>query len=148
MIVATPGRLRAHLEAEPAPSFSLRHTSHVVLDEADLLFEDDDFELTWEALRRTLPSSASTCFVTATLPNWLIERAQRQLPLLRVLRGKTLHRTVPGVRETLIDCSAGCASQRRPRHPPSPNPSIDRLSLSRCVSAASACVVTATPASP
>ena len=106
MIVATPGRLRAHLEADE-PSFSLRHTSHIVLDEADLLFEDDDFELTWEALRRTLPSSASTTFVTATLPNWLIERAQKQLPLLRVLRGKTLHRTVPGVRETLIDCSAG-----------------------------------------
>ena len=33
LLVATPGRLRAHLLAEPAPSFSLASCAHVVLDE-------------------------------------------------------------------------------------------------------------------
>ena len=107
LIVATPGRLRSHLEAEPAPSFSLRHVSHLVLDEADLLFEDEDFEDTWRALRERMPTTAATSFVTATLPQWLVERVQQELPLVRLLKGGSLHRTASGVRETLIDCSAG-----------------------------------------
>lgn len=36
LIVATPGRLGAHLQAEHGPSFSLDSVQTVVLDEADL----------------------------------------------------------------------------------------------------------------
>ena len=111
LIIATPGRLRAHLEAEDEegnanPSFSLDALSHLVLDEADLLFEDEDFDDTWACLRERLPSTTSTSFVTATLPEWLVERVRQELPLVQVLRGKQLHTTAVGVRETLIDCSA------------------------------------------
>lgn len=106
LLIATPGRLRAHLEADP-PSFHLSALRHLVLDEADLLFEDEDFEDTWQALRSRLAASTATVFVTATLPSWLVTRVQEDLPLTRVLRGETLHRTAPGVRETIIDCSAG-----------------------------------------
>ena len=106
LLVATPGRLRAHLQAEPA-SFSLADTRHVVLDEADLLLEDDDFDQTWEVLREALPDAAATAFVTATLPNWLVERVQSELPLIKQLQGPALHRTGVGVREQIIDCSAG-----------------------------------------
>jgi len=106
LLIATPGRLRAHLEADP-PSFNLSALRHLVLDEADLLFEDEDFEDTWEALRSRLAASTATVFVTATLPSWLVTRVQQDLPLTKVLRGETLHRTAPGVRETIIDCSAG-----------------------------------------
>ena len=104
LLVCTPGRLRAHLEEG---SFSLALTSHVVLDEADLLFEDEDFEDTWAALREALPDTASTAFVTATLPNWLVSRIQEELPLAKLLKGNNLHRTAAGVQETIVDCSAG-----------------------------------------
>ena len=39
LIVATPGRLKSHLEAEQGPSFALDSAITLVLDEADLLFE-------------------------------------------------------------------------------------------------------------
>ena len=104
LLVCTPGRLRAHLEEG---SFSLALTSRVVLDEADLLFEDEDFEETWLALREALPDTASTAFVTATLPAWLIQRVQEELPLVKILKGNSLHRTGAGVQETIVDCSAG-----------------------------------------
>jgi ATP-dependent RNA helicase DDX18/HAS1 len=107
LLVCTPGRLRAHLLAEPEPSFSLSLTTHVVLDEADLLFEDEDFGETWRVLREALPDTAGTSFVTATLPQWLITRVQEELPLTKLLRGESLHRTAAGVQEKLIDCSAG-----------------------------------------
>ena len=52
-------------------------------------------------------TTAATAFVTATLPPWLIERVQQELPLVKLLKGNSLHRTASGVKETLIDCSAG-----------------------------------------
>ena len=88
LLICTPGRLRAHLTAEKdgvlTPSFSLASTTHVVLDEADLLLEDADFEATWRLLRAALPDRAATAFVTATLPDWLITRVQKDLPLTKV----------------------------------------------------------------
>ena len=106
LLVCTPGRLRAHLQAEN-PSFSLAMTTHVVLDEADVLFEDEHFDETWTTLRSALPATAATAFVTATLPTWLVQRVQQELPLVKLLKGANLHRTAAGVQETLIDCSAG-----------------------------------------
>ena len=107
LLVCTPGRLRAHLQAEPSPSFSLASCRHLVLDEADLLFEDEDFASTWRVLRALLPARVSTALVTATLPEWMVNQVQQELPLLRVIRGPTLHRTGAGVREKVIDCSTG-----------------------------------------
>lgn len=104
LLIATPGRLAAHVEEG---SFSLAMASRVVLDEADLLFEDEDFEETWQLLRERLPDTASTAFVTATMPDWLIQRVQEELPLVQVLKGRNLHRTGVGVQETIVDCSAG-----------------------------------------
>jgi len=113
LLVCTPGRLRAHLLAadqetgEPTPSFTLASCRHVVLDEADLLLEDDDFDSTWQVLRAALPDRAATAFVTATLPEWMVSKVQRDLPLTKVLKGPALHRTAAGVRSKLVDCSAG-----------------------------------------
>ena len=106
LLVCTPGRLRAHLEAEP-PSFSLSLATHLVMDEADVLFEDSDFDHTWAALRSALPATAGTAFVTATLPSWLVDKVRSELPLTKILKGANLHRTAAGVQETLVDCSAG-----------------------------------------
>jgi len=106
LLVSTPGRLAAHVGADP-PSFSLRDVRHVVLDEVDVLFEDADFEETWRQLRAALPPRAAHAFVTATLPPPVEEAVLRQFPLARMLKGPGLHQTRAGVRQRLIDCSAG-----------------------------------------
>lgn len=107
LIVATPGRLASHLDAEQGPSFELDSVQTIVLDEADLHFEDEDFDAFWADLRERLPASASTTFVTATLAPWVVSAIQHDFPLVRLLKGKTLHKTGAGVREKLVDCSAG-----------------------------------------
>mmetsp|Transcript_17760 Transcript_17760/g.31748 ORF Transcript_17760/g.31748 Transcript_17760/m.31748 type:complete len:657 (+) Transcript_17760:52-2022(+) len=104
LLVCTPGRFRSHIEAG---TLSLSQTHQVVLDEADLLFEDEDFPLTWEALRQHVSDNTATAFVTATLPEWLVSLVRKDLPLVKIRKGKNLHRTAAGVTETLIDCSGG-----------------------------------------
>ena len=57
----------------PSPTFAgLRPPS------ADLLFEDEDFDETWNVLRETLPESCATAFVTATLPEWLVNKVRER----------------------------------------------------------------------
>ncbi|KAL1508384.1 hypothetical protein AB1Y20_004494 [Prymnesium parvum] len=107
LIVATPGRLASHLQTDQGPSFSLDSLQSLVLDEADLLFEDEGFDEIWAALRERVPASSNTVFVTATLAPWVVSAIQRDLPLVKLLKGKTLHKTGAGVKEKLIDCSAG-----------------------------------------
>lgn len=110
LLVGTPGRIKNHLEADP-PSFDLSLCGNVVLDEADLLFQDEDFEETWMVLRDLLPTKTSQAFVTATLPEWLVSRLKEDNPLLKVLKGKNLHRTAAGVTEKQIDCGAGSSQK-------------------------------------
>ena len=100
--------------------------------QVDVLFEDADFEETWRQLRAALPPRAAHAFVTAgrprqrdalqrtrrprlahgtapqaTLPPPVEEAVLRQFPLARMLKGPGLHQTRAGVRQRLIDCSAG-----------------------------------------
>ena len=39
LLVGTPGRIRAHIDAE-VPSFALRGLRHVVLDEVDVMYQE------------------------------------------------------------------------------------------------------------
>ena len=135
LVVATPGRLRSHLNAEQ-PSLGLDGLAHLVLDEADVLYGDDDFAAAWDELRAALPPRAAVAFVTATLTPAAQKAIEAQFPLverrrgrgepealtrtltptltltltltlIRARRGRGLHRTAQGVAEKLIDCSAG-----------------------------------------
>lgn len=106
LVVATPGRLRSHLNAEQA-SLQLGGLAHLVLDEADVLYGDDDFAAVWDELRGALPPRAAVAFVTATLTPAAQQAIEAQFPLVERRRGRGLHRTAQGVAEKLIDCSAG-----------------------------------------
>jgi len=106
LVVATPGRLRSHLKAEQ-PSLQLGGLAHLVLDEADVLYGDDDFAAAWDELRGALPPRAAVAFVTATLTPAAQKAIEAQFPLVERRRGRGLHRTAQGVAEKLIDCSAG-----------------------------------------
>ena len=85
---------------------------HRVRVRSDLLFEDEGFDDFWANLRERLPPATATAFVTATLAPWVVSAVQRDFPLVKLLRGRTLHKTGAGVREKLIDCSAGGAKAR------------------------------------
>lgn len=56
------------------------------------LFEDEGFDEIWAALRERVPASSNTVFVTATLAPWVVSAIQRDLPLVKLLKGKTLHK--------------------------------------------------------
>ena len=102
VVVATPGRLRSHVESG---SIALGGLVHLALDEADVLYEDDEFEEAWDELRAQLPQRAAVAFVTATLTPESQKRIEAQFPLVERRTGRGLHRTVRGVHEKLIDCS-------------------------------------------
>ena len=102
VVVATPGRLRSHVENS---SIALGGLVHLALDEADVLYEDAEFAEAWDELRAQLPQRAAVAFVTATLTPESQKRIEAQFPLVERRTGRGLHRTVSGVHEKLIDCS-------------------------------------------
>ena len=87
LVVATPGRLRSHLNAEQ-PSLGLDGLAHLVLDEADVLYGDDDFAAAWDELRTALPPRAAVAFVTATLTPAAQKAIEAQFPLVERRRGR------------------------------------------------------------
>ena len=107
LLVATPGRLAAHVDAA---SFSLSSLRRIVLDEVDVLYEDADFDNIWFDLRDALPPRTAQCFVTATLPPAVETAILRDCPLAKKLSSPGLHRTREGVRQKLIDCSSGSSA--------------------------------------
>jgi len=106
LLIATPGRLHAHLMAE-TPSFSLSAVQRVVLDEVDILYDDVDFDALWADMRLMMPPRAAHAFVTATLPPYVLQAIKRDFPLVKLVKGPGLHTTRQGVREKLVDCSQG-----------------------------------------
>lgn len=99
---------------------------HLVLDEVDILYEDPDFDPIWRTLRAAVPPRAAHTFVTATLPPAVEESILRHFPLARPVKGPGLHQTRAGVRQKLVDCSAGSAPVR-PASPSFPHrPSLRR----------------------
>eukprot|EP00316_Scyphosphaera_apsteinii_P004313 CAMPEP_0119304116 /NCGR_PEP_ID=MMETSP1333-20130426/5417_1 /TAXON_ID=418940 /ORGANISM="Scyphosphaera apsteinii, Strain RCC1455" /LENGTH=486 /DNA_ID=CAMNT_0007306937 /DNA_START=51 /DNA_END=1511 /DNA_ORIENTATION=+ len=106
LLIGTAGRLHAHLIAEP-PSFNLQALRFVVLDEVDVLYSDGDFQDIWFDLRQVIPSRAAHAFVTATLPPAIEQEIKSDFPLIKKVHGPNLHTTRSGLRQKLIDCSAG-----------------------------------------
>jgi len=109
LLVATPGRLHAHLVAEE-PSFSLADLRYVVLDEVDIMYSDEDFTQLWAEIRAATPPRAAHCFVTATMPPHIRQDIWRDFPLTKSIEGPGLHMTRSGVRQKLIDCSGSSST--------------------------------------
>uniref|UniRef100_A0A7S4ERZ3 RNA helicase n=2 Tax=Chrysotila carterae TaxID=13221 RepID=A0A7S4ERZ3_CHRCT len=105
LLVATLGRLRAHLEA-PTPSFSLAGTVAVVCEDFETLYEDRELLESYERLRAGLPSNCSITLVTSTLSDSIKQRVLNEIPNIKVLEVPGLHRNSPGLRHTLVDCSS------------------------------------------
>ncbi|CBJ31982.1 DEAD box helicase [Ectocarpus siliculosus] len=100
VLVATPGRVATLLEAGV---LNLEDCRAVILDEVDVLFMDETFQLA--PIGTCAPEDTQFIFVTATLPQSVSDMLKEEFPGTKFLLGPGLHRVAPGVEEVLIDCS-------------------------------------------
>ncbi|XP_038978955.1 DEAD-box ATP-dependent RNA helicase 50 isoform X2 [Phoenix dactylifera] len=111
VLIATPGRFiyllhEGHLQ--------LTNLKCVVLDEADILFGDDEFEQVLQSLISSAPMSAQYLFVTATLPVDIYNKLVEVFPDCQVIMGPGMHRTSSGLEEFLVDCSGDDGEEKNP----------------------------------
>lgn len=72
-----------------------------VLDEVDILFNDEDFELALQCLMNASPITAQYLFVTATLPIDIYNKLIEDFPDSNVIMGPGMHRTSAGLEEVI-----------------------------------------------
>lgn len=105
VLVATPGRLLAHLSSGTA---SLSGARAMVLDEVDVLLGDQAaFREQVEPLRSAGPPGLRFVLATATLPQHMLAQLEADFPQIALAMGPGLHRTAAGLEEELVDCSGG-----------------------------------------
>ncbi|KAL9260152.1 DEAD-box ATP-dependent RNA helicase 50-like protein [Drosera capensis] len=102
VLIATPGRF-LHLIKEG-----------VVLDEVDILYSDEGFELALQSLTTSAMVSTQYLFVTATLPLDVYYKLVEVFPDVEVIMGPGVHRTSSALEEVLVDCSGDEGAEKSP----------------------------------
>ncbi|CAA3023881.1 DEAD-box ATP-dependent RNA helicase 50 [Olea europaea subsp. europaea] len=111
VLIATPGRFMFLVKEG---FLQLTNLKCAVLDEVDILFNDEDFELALQSLVNSAPVTMQYLFVTATLPVEIYNKLVETFPDCEVIMGPGMHRTSPGLEEILIDCSGDENSEKTP----------------------------------
>ncbi|XP_022867271.1 DEAD-box ATP-dependent RNA helicase 50 [Olea europaea var. sylvestris] len=111
VLIATPGRFMFLVKEG---FLHLTNLKCAVLDEVDILFNDEDFELALQSLVNSAPVTMQYLFVTATLPVEIYNKLVETFPDCEVIMGPGMHRTSPGLEEILIDCSGDENSEKTP----------------------------------
>ncbi|XP_015870126.3 DEAD-box ATP-dependent RNA helicase 50 isoform X2 [Ziziphus jujuba] len=111
VLIATPGRFMFLIKEGFLQLENLRCT---VLDEVDVLFNDEDFELALQSLINSSAVSTQYLFVTATLPVDIYNKLVEVFPDCEVIMGPGVHRTSPGLEEVLVDCSGNDEIEKTP----------------------------------
>ncbi|KAL7456482.1 hypothetical protein ACHAWC_007978, partial [Mediolabrus comicus] len=132
VLISTPGRLATILRTKNS-GLDLGHVQSLVLDEVDFLLVDETFGPQLRTVGVAVNqgggggedgSSGNNSkngdgpqfiFVTATLPEDVLESIQSEFPNVTQLRGPGLHRTSPSVHQSLIDVSVPASSNRDQR---------------------------------
>ncbi|XP_044500005.1 DEAD-box ATP-dependent RNA helicase 50 isoform X2 [Mangifera indica] len=102
VLIATPGRIMFLIKQEILQLSTLKCA---VLDEVDILFNDDDFEVALQTLISSAPVTSQYLFVTATLPVAIYNKLVEVFPDCEVIVGPSMHRISSGLEEVLVDCS-------------------------------------------
>ncbi|GBG85165.1 hypothetical protein CBR_g39730 [Chara braunii] len=79
----------------------------VVVDEADILFDEDSFWEEMSSVKQALQESVQYVHVTATLSTTIHDELASEYPNSVSILGPGLHRTAIGLQEVLVDCSGG-----------------------------------------
>ncbi|XP_051135249.1 DEAD-box ATP-dependent RNA helicase 50 [Andrographis paniculata] len=111
VLIATPGRFMFLVKEG---FLQLTNLKSVVLDEVDILYNDEDFELALQSLVSAAPLTTQYLFVTATLPVEIYNKLVELFPDCEVIMGPGIHRTSPKLEEILIDCSGDTEAEKTP----------------------------------
>lgn len=111
VLIATPGRFM-YLVKEGF--LELTNLRCAVLDEVDILYSDEDFEVAFQNLTSSSLVTTQYLFVTATLPVDIYNKLVEVFPDCEVIMGPGMHRTSSGLEEVLVDCSGGDGTEKTP----------------------------------
>ncbi|KAK3190091.1 hypothetical protein Dsin_029652 [Dipteronia sinensis] len=111
VLIATPGRFKFLMKEGILQLTNLRCA---VLDEVDILYNDEDFEVALQTLISSSPVAAQYLFVTATLPVDVYNKLVEVFPDSEVVMGPGMHRISPGLEEVLVDCSGDNETDKTP----------------------------------
>jgi ATP-dependent RNA helicase DDX18/HAS1 len=105
ILISTPGRVATILRSKNT-SLNLANLQSIVLDEVDVLLIDETFGPQLRTIGAASPvQKCQFIFVTATLPNEIIETVQREFQDVSVISGPGLHRVALNLKEHLVDVS-------------------------------------------
>lgn len=107
VLIGTPGRVQYLLEEGKV---LLGGMQALVLDEVDVMFLDDSFDLS--VIGAAAPAATQFLFVTATLPVAVADQISKEFPGVKKLWGPGLHKIAPQVEEVLVDCSGPMEEDR------------------------------------
>lgn len=108
VLVSTPGRVSAFLKSG---SLDLSYLQAIVLDEVDILL-DETFGPQLRTVGVAAPESTQFVFVTATLPDNIVQNVKSEFPGVLTIKGPGLHKIAPNVQEHLVDVSVPPAMNR------------------------------------
>ncbi|KAJ3183222.1 hypothetical protein HDU85_002248 [Gaertneriomyces sp. JEL0708] len=115
IMITTPGTLKNLMEFN---NFSLSQTKHVVVDEADTMFQDAEFSADLEGIllpARELATKLShplqLLFVSATLPKTVMRSLQQHFPNIHTITTPHLHRTLPRLKQNFIRIDSGTTKE-------------------------------------
>ncbi|KAF2292078.1 hypothetical protein GH714_007513 [Hevea brasiliensis] len=111
ILIVTPGRFTFLVKEGFLQQTNLKC---VVLDEVDILFNDEDFEVALNSLMNSSPVATQYLFVTATLPVDVYNKLVEIFPDCEVIMGPGMHRTSTRLEEVLVDCSGEIGTERTP----------------------------------
>eukprot|EP00590_Aulacoseira_subarctica_P008153 CAMPEP_0172433732 /NCGR_PEP_ID=MMETSP1064-20121228/69397_1 /TAXON_ID=202472 /ORGANISM="Aulacoseira subarctica , Strain CCAP 1002/5" /LENGTH=395 /DNA_ID=CAMNT_0013181813 /DNA_START=422 /DNA_END=1609 /DNA_ORIENTATION=+ len=110
ILVATPGRVASLLRSG---HLDLTYMQAFVLDEVDVLMMDETFGPQLKTAGIASPQQTQFVFVTATLPDSVIQSVKKEFSKVEVIKGPGLHRISPNLKEVLVDVSVPSSKSNR-----------------------------------
>lgn len=105
VLISTPGRISTILRTRNS-GLDLSYLQSIVLDEVDVLLLDETFGPQLRTVGAAAPvEKTQFVFVTATLPDAVVDTVQKEFPGVACIKGPGLHRVAPTVKERLVDVS-------------------------------------------
>ena len=113
VLISTPGRISTILRTRNS-GLDLSNVQSIVLDEVDILMIDETFGPQLRTVGAAAPMLDQTqfVFVTATLPDSIVETISNEFPGVVQVKGPGLHRVAPSMKESLVDVSVPSDSNR------------------------------------
>jgi len=114
VLITTPGRIATILRTKNSGNLDLTNVQSIVLDEVDILLIDKTFGPQLRTVGAAAAPSSLTqfVFVTATLPDSVVDSVTREFLNVQMIKGPGLHRVALTVKENLVDVSLPPVSNR------------------------------------